>query len=121
MGFQIKDKDGKAITISELDSEAAIFWGVEIHPKHYAMPQNGAKVNWFDTIGYHIHSNDSSWHKHYSKTTWMMVKESLMICITDVLNITPEELIMNRDYWKSTFDLIDHWESKGYTPHKVED
>ena len=36
--FQILDKNGKAITMAELDKEASEFWGKEIDPKHYANP-----------------------------------------------------------------------------------
>lgn len=36
--FQILDKNANALTIAELDKEAAEFWGKEIDPKHYANP-----------------------------------------------------------------------------------
>lgn len=50
--FQIH-KDGAAVSISEIDSIAARFWGVEEHPKYYASPK-GSSMNWFNTIGYAI-------------------------------------------------------------------
>ena len=36
--FEILNKEGKAITMAELDKEAAEFWGKEIDPKNYANP-----------------------------------------------------------------------------------
>ncbi len=67
MSFQIHNSGGVAIPINKLDEEAAIFWGQEIDPKHYAHPQKkqeGEKEwsfisrcgNWFDIVGYCIHS-----------------------------------------------------------------
>ena len=42
--FKILDKNGKALTMGELDKEAAEFWGKEVHPKHYANPFPDKKV-----------------------------------------------------------------------------
>lgn len=38
MQFQIH-KDGKPLTMGELDKSAADFWGVEIDPKEYVAPK----------------------------------------------------------------------------------
>ncbi len=38
MKFQILNKEDKAISINELDKEAAEFWGQEVDPEHYASP-----------------------------------------------------------------------------------
>ena len=73
MGFQIKNKEGEAIAINELDKEAAEFWGKEVHKKDYANPsvitedmtsfeKAMAEVssNWFDIIGYCIHTEGNA-------------------------------------------------------------
>lgn len=36
--FRILNAEGKAITMGELDKEAAAFWNKEVHPKNYANP-----------------------------------------------------------------------------------
>jgi hypothetical protein len=132
MAFQILDKDNNPISIAQLDAEAAAFWGKEVHPRYYVSPpQKGESEfiimtreltsNWFDTIGYNIHYNTSTYHKNYQGMTWKMVKESMMLFITDVLSTEPNLLINNQKYWKDHFALIDHWESKGYQPRQVKD
>ena len=65
--FQILDKEGKALSMRQLDNEAAAFWGKEVDPKWYATPpvdttgmSEVQKIradmagNWFDKIGWHI-------------------------------------------------------------------
>lgn len=37
-GFQILNENGQALTLNELDAQAAAFWGKEIDPKEYANP-----------------------------------------------------------------------------------
>ena len=36
--FQILNTNGQALTMKELDKEAAEFWGKEVDPKYYANP-----------------------------------------------------------------------------------
>lgn len=121
MSFQILDSNGEAITLSILDEQAAVFWGKDVHPKHYATPNKDMVLgNWFDTIGHMIHSPED---KHYT-SGWNNVKCSLWTCmikgeynksITDLFVVIPEIKASLKPY----YELIDHWESKGYTPKQV--
>ena len=61
MGFMIKDKDGNAITMNQLDEQAAAVYGCEVDPKRYAKPvypdEGGlswAGLSWIDVIGWQI-------------------------------------------------------------------
>jgi hypothetical protein len=82
MSFQINDKEGKAIPISELDKEAALSWGKEVESRSYADPTplftndenlQGEELrkamwdyemrrtgNWFDVIGHSIHDQGNA-------------------------------------------------------------
>lgn len=66
-GFQILNKDNQAITINELDKEAAEFWGREFDKRMFASPKphgyeemteiqkiQSTLANWYDTIGWNI-------------------------------------------------------------------
>lgn len=141
MSFKIKNSEGIAIPINELDKEAAEFWHKEIKQKEYANPtpvfNNPNKLegrdlaiaelqyirhesmNWFDLIGYHIHSPrvtcESGWNN--TKCSILSVHiESL------ALHTIEEQLIILKavnEYVKPYFDLIDHWSNKGYIPVQI--
>lgn len=146
MGFQIKDKDGNAITINHLDEEAATLWGVELKQKIYASPykdlvkpetfasdeekkkwsmksldntRNQITCNWFDNVGFIIHKG---------KATWKEVKDDYLEPYLEALKKYEDR--PDYDNFKKAFlgghvqsmcDLIDHWESKGYVPVPVKD
>lgn len=95
--FQILNKDGVALTISQLDAEAAKFWGKEVHPKNYAnpfpdvMPKDDSlksyieaerenaindSLNWYDTVGYTI-ANQGDYTTGWNNVINTMVTESL--------------------------------------------
>ena len=69
-----KNEEGKtfynALTLNEIDNLVAQFWGVEVHPKHYASPiltLDGRTVegmNWFDTLGHAIENCQYRRHKN---------------------------------------------------------
>lgn len=121
MSFQIHNPEGKAIDINELDKEAAAFWSKEPHGKWYASPDHEG-VNWFDTIGWAIHKPEN-----YTKgwddircTLWAIQSKSLY----DSLYLTEKfdaELESIRKYLKPYYELIYHWESKGYKPVTIKD
>jgi hypothetical protein len=126
MGFQIKNKEGEALTIKELDKEAAEFWNKKIHDKYYANPSpEGTSVfkqqtNWFDVIGYNIHSPEVNYTKG-----WDNVKCSLWtLHIQGLYNKSDEDLNIHiqvtKEFNKPYYDLIDYWESKGYVPVKCD-
>lgn len=165
MAFQIKNKEGKAIAINELDKEAAEFWGKEVHKKNYANPVKDTddmseieriraemSSNWFDIIGWCIHSQGNAC-SGWPNVVATMIAEHIGMKFIDTsegyqdrpivlpqfvpskyLNAEGEErpavhlpdkleqgiygLYM---FYEPFIDLINHWQAKGYTPHKVED
>lgn len=95
--FQILNKEGVALTMSQLDSEAANFWGKEVHPKDYANPfpmvlpkddsieshieaetrnAYNTSSNWFDIIGWHI-ANQGNYTTGWNNVIDSMVTKSL--------------------------------------------
>lgn len=121
MGFMIKDKDGNAIVINELDREACEFWNKTLDSRDYATPK-GSMSNWFDVIGYRIHSPGN-----YTKG-WNNVKNDLLVgCMAGKYEYLydadafEQRLLGIRLYLAPYYKLIDHWEAKGYTPHRTND
>ena len=41
----------KILTLQEVDTIAANFWGVEVDNKYYAAPSSWGTMNWFDVLG----------------------------------------------------------------------
>lgn len=95
--FQILNKDGVALTMSQLDGEAATFWGKEVHPKNYAnpfpdvMPKDDSltsyieaeienarhnSLNWYDIVGYTI-ANQGDYTTGWNNIINTMVSENL--------------------------------------------
>lgn len=95
--FQILDKEGVALTISQLDEEAAKFWGKEVHSKNYANPfpevipkddsikshieaemhnAHNNSLNWFDIIGWNV-ANQGNYTTGWNNVIDTMVTESL--------------------------------------------
>ena len=129
--FQILDKDGKALTMAELDKEAAEFWGKEVHPKHYANPfpekvadkeaslsekiqiesknaLNNAS-NWFDVIGWNI-SNQGNYTIGWQNVVHAMVVENLGECL---VSLNKDEPIKLAEFvGDKEIHLADSWEIK---------
>lgn len=111
--FKILDKNGKALTMAELDKEAAEFWNKEVHPKHYANPFPEKKVskdtsyseavrierenalnntsNWFDIIGWNI-ANQGNYTSGWRNVVHTMVAENLGECLVRLNKDKPIEL-----------------------------
>ena len=111
--FEILNKDGKALTMAELDKEAAEFWGKEVHPKHYANPFPDKKIskdasyseairiehenarnnfsNWFDIIGWNI-ANQGNYTSGWQNVVHSMVTENLGECLVRLNKDKPIEL-----------------------------
>ena len=111
--FKILNKNGKALTMSELDKEAAEFWGKEVHPKHYANPFPDKKVgegasyseavrierenalnnvhNWFDVIGLNI-ACQGDYTSGWQNVVHTMVVQSLGDCLVNLRRDKPIEL-----------------------------
>lgn len=137
MSFEIHNPQDEAINLSELDKEAAAFWGKEAHPSNYAAPlgsnKDDASVdeilkamrgNWYDIIGWNIHHQSSNWTSGWNNikaSMWSVVSTSMYEYIfleDDTLTLHIEGA---KAYLKPYFQLIDYWESKGYKPVQVKD
>jgi len=163
MSFQIKNKDGEALTMKQLDAEAAAFWNKEVHGKYYADPSEPKKEgesevdfirrsmtsNWFDIIGWCIHSqgNYTSGWRNVVHTMIADIIGSKLIggkdeqfipivqlrkCIEvkedgsqvnawHLEDKIEEEIYYTMKFYQPYIELINHWQSKGYTPHKVDE
>ena len=108
--FQILDKNGKALTMGELDKEAAEFWGKEVHSKHYANPFPEKRAsedaplsekmrikyenamnnssNWFDVIGWNI-ANQGTYTYGWHNVVHTMVTEKLGECLVSLRENEP--------------------------------
>ena len=129
--FQILNKDGKALTMAELDKEAAEFWGKEVHPKHYANPfpdkvasedaplseiiriehenARNNSSNWFDIIGWNI-ANQGDYTTGWRNVVHTMVVENLGECLVSLNKDAPIELA--KFVGDKELHLGDNWEIK---------
>ena len=95
--FQVLNQDGVALTMSQLDEEAAAFWGKEVHPKNYAnpfpevMPKDDSikaridaevanarqnSLNWYDIVGYTI-ANQGNYTTGWNNVINSLISENL--------------------------------------------
>jgi len=124
MSFQIHDLKGRAIPIIELEREVCEFWNVKEDARYYAHPDMLSHYtnSWFDTIGWAIRYPENyikGWND-VRCTLWTIQAKSLYEHLYDNENMqTHIERI--QVFLKPYYDLIDHWESKGYIPVKIDD
>lgn len=132
--FQILDKDAKALTMAELDKEAAEFWGKEVHPKHYANPFPDKKAskdasysekvnierenawnnnfNWFDIIGWNI-ANQGTYTYGWQNVVHTMVTQTLGGCL---VRLNKDEPIKLAEFvGDNEIHLESSWEEKLYS------
>lgn len=95
--FQILNQDGVALTMSQLDEEAAAFWGKEVYPKNYANPfpvvqpksdslmdrieaeqtnVRNSSLNWYDIVGYTI-ANQGNYTTGWNNVINSLISENL--------------------------------------------
>lgn len=126
MSFQILNKEGEAISLNSLDIEAGKFWhGEQFQPdkKYYCLPPEfpfGA--NWFDVIGYMIHSpmgNYTSGWNNVKCSLWTLHIRGDYDKAMGEFDVLANEIKQAIEYLRPFFALIDHWESKGYQPKQV--
>lgn len=129
MSFQLQSSpEGIAIPINDLDKEASEFWKVDFDSKHYAHPfvaycapsENHYTNNWFDTIGWAIHHPEmytKGWND-VRCTLWIIQAKSLYANLysTEAFNKDLENI---RKFLQPYYELIAHWESKGYKPVRI--
>ena len=104
--FKILNAEGQALTMSELDKEAAEFWGKEVDPKNYANPfpevegnsfaairansLNNAQ-NWFDIIGRAI-ANQENYTTGWQNVAHTLVVRHLGECLVNLRRDNPIKL-----------------------------
>lgn len=128
MSFEIHNPQGKAIGMYELDKEACEFWKVKSNPVHYAHPPLDKHYtnDWFSSIGWAIHhpegyvSKDESPWNDVKCTLWTIQARGLYKSLyhEDPL-VMKAEIEAIEVFLKPYFDLINHWQSKGYIPIKI--
>lgn len=101
VGFQILDENKEAIDINALDVEAASFFNVEVDKERYAAPA-GYGFNWYDSIGWRIAFGPEN-------ASWAEVKKDWLT----------DDYFKNRPEIDWLVNLVNHWESKGYTPIRL--
>lgn len=121
MSFQILDSEKNAIKLRDLDAEVGLLWNKPIDPKYYCTPFEkrgdgvdaifSEGVNWFDSLGWNIH-----FHKVNS---WSEARDTYYASAGKLAKGNGEKYQIYCQIYKPYFQLIDHWESKGYTPHFV--
>lgn len=108
MKFQILDTEGNALSMSELDKEAAEFFGVSYDEERYAIP-SPSYASWHDIIGYNIASSEKGmlpWND--------IIGRILKFCT--ISTSTMEHLEWSIKVFKPYISLCYHWKAKGYTP-----
>jgi len=130
MAFKIKDENGKAISIGDLNRDAQYFWHgqTSFQLKRYSTPywdsdesdpilasikvrRDSIMDNWYERIGGSI---------HYSKAkTWEEVIDQLIKPFVDG-GIPKEECLSDADLCKPYVDLIQNWAERGFLPEYCE-
>jgi hypothetical protein len=122
MPFQIRDNNNKAISLKELDKEAAEFWKVPLDEKWYATPSGAIQdLNWFDFIGFEIHKKSSCYTHGWSNVKCGLVKNTLETFALLPFENWKDKIDKKIAFLKPYFDLIDYWESKGYIPVQIKE
>lgn len=118
MGFKILNEAGQALTMKELDQQAAELWNKTVDPKWYAAPHQPVPgkmfsegTNWFDSLGWKIHQ-----HKC---VTWNNLRDEYK-ADAGRMSSNGVEFDIYIEIFEPYFKLIAHWESKGYKPKPVE-
>ena len=120
--FQFKNKKtNKIYTLNEIDEISANFWGKEVHPKHYASPQDG--VNWFDVLGraienlQHFHRKEADGSLYYYRACSANNKDAefemnevapMILCNLTRWNESAEEFATAVEYLKPYVELCFH-------------
>lgn len=119
MKFQIRSSDGRPVPFYELDKEAAELWGKPVSTEEYASPYT-SDTNWFDSIGWAIANpiNYTEGWEDVKCTLWTIQSKELFryLYAFQAMNTAIEAI---KRYLRPYYNLIDLWESEGYTPHKM--
>lgn len=145
-GFQILDAQGVALTLGQLDIEAAKFWGKKVSEKKYAYPNkeinketnpeltdlaievHNASIcgnNWKDVIGFsitQIHEFSDSWDDviismmDYSLIKGLRHSFDGFVLKQESINSLNKML----QFYAPHIQLIEYWRAKGYIPKQVQ-
>lgn len=109
MEFQILDSNKNAITIGNLDREAADFFGVEFDDKLYACPKGKRGLDWFNWIGYSIARQPKKGNREWREIIGDMTS-TCAICKDK------DEFFKDFENLRELIELCFHWKAKGYIP-----
>lgn len=116
--FQICSANGSPIALNTLDEEAANFWQVPLKDREFVSPAQSIG-SWYDVIGFAIAYPSSRFTKGFKNakcTIYNTMLSGLPLEDNDKQVLTLQKI---QKITKTYFDLIDHWEQKGYTTKKV--
>lgn len=108
MKFQILDTEGNALSMGELDRDAARFFNVPYDKKKYAKPSMDS-VSWYNPVGWAITDSGKG------ILDWIdVIAQMLTVC--PICTNSIEELEISFRIFKPYIELCYHWKSKGYIP-----
>ena len=109
MKFLILNEIGSALSMEELNKEAAEFFGVPYKEEEYAKPR-GKSLNWCCAIGYSMTNLPHKGLLHWND----LVKQIIQMSVFYTNSF--EELITFIQTYRPYIELCYYWKSKGYTP-----
>lgn len=132
MAFEIRDKDGNKVSITDLNTDASVLWekGVVFYEKeeiYTVSPTKDLDDGWQEVIGMVIENptllSDLTGRK-VMQQDWNDVRQSLLNIQMQEQEVFDEGSILGwlhraLIYLKPYYDLIDLWEGLGHTPVKI--
>jgi hypothetical protein len=126
MSFQIKNK-GVALSMHQLDAEAAKFWGKNNKEGQYATPyEEESHLNWYDMIGWAIarQGHTTRGWKNIISTLYIIHIDTIMLASKgEKLLAEEEEMVKDlkriKVFLQPFIDLIQYWHDKGYEPVQI--
>lgn len=109
MKFQILDTEGNALSMGELDKEAAEFFGVSYNEEQYAKP-NPIATDWYNLIGYVITNSP-----YKGRFPWTEIVGHILHIVAFATD-SFDELHNCIIAYKPHIELCYHWQAKGYIP-----
>ena len=110
MKFAIYNKEGKPITMDELNREVAQFWKVNYTKTKYVSPK-GYFSTWLDTISTAIAGTQSN---HWIDVIGFFTKVATVGA--SIREASFEGIIDALKYYKPYIELCLYWKAQGYTP-----
>lgn len=123
--FQFKQND-RILTLGEMDTIVAEFWGVEVDPKWYACPPDCPYLNWFDCLGhgiedlqyiYTLDRNDNRKYRHGIDGTneFKMEKVIAMVMFNSMAYDSFKGMSHTASVYKTFIELCEHLDKLGIT------